>query len=97
MEIHVVFHPSGRNFGKGQGQGPNRHKSQPWKSEGVLKHKNLHSLKLTFSPLKIGLPNRKVVFQPFIFRGELLVSGRVHPNTCNSLECWNNFTHQAKK
>ena len=29
------------------------------------------------SPLKIGLPNRKVVFQPSIFRGELLVSGRV--------------------
>ena len=27
------------------------------------------SLKLTFSPLKIGLPNRKVVFQPSIFRG----------------------------
>ena len=28
-------------------------------------------------PLKISLPNRKVVFQPSIFRGELLVSGRV--------------------
>ena len=27
--------------------------------------------------LKIGLPNRKVVFQPSIFRGQLLVSGRV--------------------
>ena len=35
------------------------------------------SLKLTFSPLKIGNPKRKVVFQPSIFRGELLVSGRV--------------------
>ena len=35
------------------------------------------SLKLTW-PLKIGLPNRKVVFQPSIFRGELLVSGRVY-------------------
>ena len=29
------------------------------------------------SPLKIGHPKRKVVFQPSIFRGELLVSGRV--------------------
>ena len=29
------------------------------------------------SPLKIGLPKRKVVFQPLFFRGELLVSGRV--------------------
>ena len=35
------------------------------------------SLKLTFSPLKIGLPNRKVVFQPSIL-GAMLVSGRVH-------------------
>ena len=35
------------------------------------------SLKLTY-PLKIGLPERKVVFQPSIFRGELLVSGRVN-------------------
>ena len=26
-------------------------------------------LKLTFSPLKIRLPNRKLVFQPSIFRG----------------------------
>ena len=29
------------------------------------------------SPLKIGLPKRKIVFQPSIFRCELLVSGRV--------------------
>ena len=29
----------------------------------------LPSLKLTKTPLKIGLPNRKVVFQPCIFRG----------------------------
>ena len=29
------------------------------------------------SPLKIGFPKRKVVFQPSIFRGELLVWGRV--------------------
>ena len=28
----------------------------------------LHSLKLTFSPPKIGLPKRKLVFQPSIFR-----------------------------
>ena len=32
-----------------------------------------HSLKRTFSPLKIGHPKRKVVFQPSIFRCELLV------------------------
>ena len=31
--------------------------------------KKIPSLKLTFLPLKIGLPNRKVVFQPSIFRG----------------------------
>ena len=36
----------------------------------------LPSLKLTY-PLKIGLPNRKLVFQPSIFRCKLLVSGRV--------------------
>ncbi len=30
------------------------------------------------SHLKIDHPNRKIVFQPFIFRGELLVWGRVH-------------------
>ena len=41
---------------------------QPWDP----KHQ-----KLTFSPLKIGLPNRKVVFQPSICRGELLVLGSV--------------------
>ena len=29
------------------------------------------------SPLKIGLPNRKVVFQPSIFRSKLLVSGGI--------------------
>ena len=29
------------------------------------------------SPLKIGLHKRKVLFQPSIFRGELLVSGRM--------------------
>ncbi len=38
--------------------------------------KKIPSLKLTW-PLKSYLPNRKVVFQPSIFRGELLVSGRV--------------------
>ena len=51
--------------------------------EGTLPAKKvqgeLPSLKLTFSPLKIGFPNRKVVFQPSIFRGKPLVSGRVHP------------------
>ena len=38
----------------------------------------MHSLKLTL-PLKIGLLPQKeaIIFQPSIFRGELLVSGRV--------------------
>ena len=38
------------------------------------------------SPLKIGLPNRKVVFQPSIFQGAklLLVSGRVKVSTANT-------------
>ena len=34
-------------------------------------------LETNSSPLNIGLPNRKVVFQASIFRGELLVSGMV--------------------
>ena len=33
-------------------------------------------------PLKIGLPKSKVVFQPSIFRGELLVLGRVDIFAC---------------
>ena len=36
---------------------------------GRLLLHELPSLKLTFLPLKIGLPNRKVVFKPSIFRG----------------------------
>ena len=32
--------------------------------------------KTNSSPLKIGLPKRKFIFQPSIFRGELLVSRR---------------------
>ncbi len=40
------------------------------------KDTNIPSLKLTY-PLKIGILNRKVVFQPSIFRCQLLVSGRV--------------------
>ena len=44
----------------------------------MLVYRNLHSLKPT-SPLKIGLPKRKVVFQPSIFQVlyNMLVSGRV--------------------
>ena len=30
------------------------------------------------SPLKLGLPKRKLIFQPSIVRGELLVLGRVN-------------------
>ena len=33
--------------------------------------------KFNSSPLKIGLPKRKFIFQTLIFRGELLVSGRI--------------------
>ena len=36
----------------------------------------LHSLKLKFSPLQIGHPKRKFIFQPWIFRGKLAVSFR---------------------
>ena len=35
------------------------------------------SLKLTY-PLKIGLPNRKVVFQPSIFRGYVSFREGIH-------------------
>ncbi len=28
----------------------------------------IHALKLSFSPLKIGLPKRKLIFQPLVFR-----------------------------
>ena len=38
----------------------------------------LPSLKLTFSPLKIGLPNRKVVFQPSICRGYVSFRECIH-------------------
>ena len=37
----------------------------------------VHPPKLT-QPPKIGHPKRKFIFQPSIFRGELLVSGRVY-------------------
>ena len=39
--------------------------------------RQIHSLKLTFSHLKIGHPKSKPIFQPSIFRWELFVSGRV--------------------
>ena len=34
------------------------------------------------APDKLGHPKRKLVFQPSIFRGELLVSGRVTSKSC---------------
>ena len=37
----------------------------------------LASLKLTISPLKMMVSNRNLLFQGSIFRGEMLVSGRV--------------------
>ena len=47
--------------------------------------------KANSSPMKIGHPKRKVVFQPSIFRGEMLVSGRVRPSSHMTLETtWNN-------
>ena len=55
-----------------------------------LEDEGIPSLKLTFSPLKIGLPNRKVVFQPSIFRCKLLVSGMVFLQTiCKPMNFWN--------
>ena len=48
-----------------------------WERRNPSSKRILHSLKLTFSPLKIGHPKRKLVFQPSIFRCELLVSGSV--------------------
>ena len=39
----------------------------------------LHSRKTNTSPLNIGHPKRKLVFQPLLFRGELLVLGSVSP------------------
>ena len=45
----------------------------------------LPSLKLTY-PLKIGHPERKLIFQPSIFRCEPLVSGSVAKKT--PLFCW---------
>ena len=47
---------------------------------GVIHYKTRDSLPETnskFAPENRPGPNRKVVFQPSIFRGELLVSGRV--------------------
>ncbi len=46
-----------------------------FKQVGFL-YEDIHPWKRT-CPLKIGLPNRKVVFQPPFFRGELLNFGRV--------------------
>ena len=44
----------------------------------IVSWRVLPSLKLTARPLKIGHPNKKLVFQPSVFRCELLVSGRVY-------------------
>ena len=57
-----------------------KHHQLPETSRTVGTHsaKGLHSLKLTFSPLKMVVSNRNLLFQGApIFRGELLVSGRV--------------------
>ena len=43
-------------------------------------------LKLTFLPLKMGLPKRKVVFQPSIFRGYVSFRGCTWTPWC---WCWN--------
>ena len=52
-----------------------------------LPHEVLTLLETNGSPLKIGLLNRKVVFQPSIFRCELLVSGSV-----NKFKTWTFLT-----
>jgi len=41
--------------------------------------RRLHSVKLTFSPLKLDPLKRRFLWETTIFRGELLVSGRVPP------------------
>ena len=46
--------------------------------------------------LKIGLPNRKVVFQPSIFRGNSLVSGSVNVSKLGALQTFNWFPEQKQ-
>ena len=53
---------------------PKRQAVFTWLLPGV------HSPKLT-QPPKIGHPKRKFIFQASAFRGELLVSGRVYPDS----------------
>ena len=73
--------------------------SRPWIINGLMSSSwsfSIPSLKLTANaPENRPKPNRKVVFQPSIFRGELLVSGRVlfdslyrksKKNICNNLQ-----------
>ena len=62
-------------------------------------HVWLHSLKLTCSNLKQRHPKRKRIFQPSIFRGELLVSGRVsffHTWLRDKDICLSRLSHAAK-
>ena len=47
------------------------------KSSSLMGYDGSPPWKLTNRPPKIGLPNRKIVFQPSICKGELLVGGRV--------------------
>ena len=47
--------------------------------KATAKQKSLPSLKLTFSPLKIDGWKMNFLLGSPIFRGELLVLGRVHP------------------
>ena len=56
--------------------GSNFHNRNPG-IPGQIPGSNVPSQSLTVSlPLKIGLPKRKFIFQPSIFRGELLNFGR---------------------
>ena len=57
--------------------------------------KNIHFLKLTFSPLKIGNPKRKLVFQPLMCICDLFVSGRVFSPLKNkkTYPSWPTFQH----
>ena len=57
--------------------------SPRWPKGKPVKHMENHGTlpKTNSSPLKMLVSNRNLLFQGSIFRGELLVSGRVHVNT----------------
>ena len=70
---------SSRTTVTGQGPGPEKKKKNVIWAKPKKKNPNSNP---TLQPLKIGFPKRKLVFQPSMFRGELLVSGKVHLVWC---------------